>query len=92
MNTYFADPSRNSVVVRTKFQPLTKAARDYSLYVRLDANAGGNGGGGPANGGADTAVIDTSTAQRVCRDGERRAHPARFDPHTRAADDDRHGR
>ena len=65
VNTYFTDPSRNSVVVRTKFQPLTKAARNYSLYVRLDANAGGNGGGGPANGGADTAVIDTSTAQPV---------------------------
>jgi glucoamylase len=65
VNTYFTDPVRNSVVVRTKYQPLTKAARNYSLYVRLDANAGGNGGGGSANGGADTAVIDTSTAQSV---------------------------
>ena len=73
VNTYFTDPSRNSVVVRTKFQPLTKAARNYSLYVRLDANAGGNGGGGPANGGADTAVIDTSTAQPV---------PVSFDTNT----------
>ena len=31
VNTYLTDPSRNSVVVRTKFQPLTKAARKYSL-------------------------------------------------------------
>ncbi|MES2092569.1 MAG: glucodextranase DOMON-like domain-containing protein [Actinomycetota bacterium] len=65
VNTYLTDPARNSVVVRTKFQPLTKAARDYALYVRLDANAGGNGGGGAANGGADTAVIDTSTGRPV---------------------------
>ena len=65
VNTYLTDPARNSVVVRTKFQPLTKAARNYSLYVRLDANAGGNGGGGSANGGADTAVVDTSTGRSV---------------------------
>jgi glucoamylase len=65
VNTYLTDPARNSVVVRTKFQPLTKAARDYALFVRLDANAGGNGGGGAANGGADTAVVDTSTGSPV---------------------------
>ena len=65
VNTYLTDPSRDSVVVRTRFQPLTKAARSYSLYVRLDANAGGNGGGGAANGGADTAVVDTSTGRSI---------------------------
>ncbi len=65
VNTYLTDPARDSVVVRTKFQPLTKVARNYALYVRLDANAGGNGGGGSANGGADTAVVDTSTGRSV---------------------------
>jgi glucoamylase len=65
VNTYLTDPARDSVVVRTKFQPLTKAARKYSLYVRLDANAGGNGGGGTANGGGDTAVVDTSTGRPI---------------------------
>jgi glucoamylase len=65
VNTYLTDPARDSVVVRTTFQPLTKAARSYSLYVRLDANAGGNGGGGAANGGADSAVIDTSSGQSM---------------------------
>ena len=65
INTYLTDPARNSVVVRTKFQPLTQAARNYALYVRLDANAGGNGGGGSANGGGDTAVVDTSTGRSV---------------------------
>ena len=73
VNTYLTDPSRNSVVVRTRFEPLTKAARDYSLYVRLDANAGGNGGGGAANGGADSAVVDTSTGTPI---------PVSFDAHT----------
>jgi glucoamylase len=73
VNTYLTDPSRDSVVVRTRFQPLTKAARTFSLYLRLDANAGGNGGGGAANGGADTAVVDTSTG---------RAIPVSFDTHT----------
>ena len=73
VNTYLTDPARNSVVVRTKFQPLSKAAGNYSLFVRLDSNAGGNGGGGSANGGADTAVVDTSTGRSV---------PVSFDPKT----------
>ncbi|KFF60111.1 glucan 1,4-alpha-glucosidase [Cryobacterium sp. MLB-32] len=65
VNTYLTDPARDSVVVRTTFQPLTAAARNYQMFVRLDANAGGNGGGGTANGGADTAVVDTSTGSPV---------------------------
>lgn len=72
-NTYLTDPSRDSVVVHTIYTPLTKAARSYSLYLRLDANAGGNGGGGTANGGADTAVVDTSSG---------RAIPVSFDTNT----------
>jgi glucan 1,4-alpha-glucosidase len=73
VSTYLTDPSRDSVVVRTRFEPATPAAKAYKLYVRLDANAGGNGGGGTANGGADTAVVDTSTGSPV---------PVSFDTHT----------
>jgi len=55
VNRYLTDPLRNSVVVRTQFVPLSADAKQnpsrYKLFVRLDANAGGNGGGGAANGG-----------------------------------------
>ncbi len=63
--TYLTDPARDSVVMHTRYTPLTSAARNYHLYVRLDATAGGNGGGGTGNGGADSAVIDTSTGSPV---------------------------
>ena len=65
VNTYLTDPARDSVVVSTRLVALTKGAKDYTLFVRLDANAGGNGGGGSANGGSDTAVVDTSTGSAV---------------------------
>ncbi|WP_345761184.1 glucodextranase DOMON-like domain-containing protein [Diaminobutyricibacter sp. McL0608] len=73
VTSYLTDPARDSVVVHTKYVPLTKNARNYALYLRLDANAGGNGGGGSANGGADNAVVDTSTGSPV---------PVSFDTHT----------
>jgi glucan 1,4-alpha-glucosidase len=75
-STYLTDPARDSVVVHTSYTPLTPAARSYRLYVRLDATAGGNGGGGDPqteNGGADSAVIDHSTGSPV---------PVSFDPVT----------
>ena len=65
VTTYLTDPNRASVVVHTDYQPLTDAARDYHLYVRLDATVGGNGGGGSGNGGADSAVVDRSTGTAV---------------------------
>src|SRR6476620_8393491 len=63
---YFTDPQRSSVVLRTRF----KAAKDnsnYQVYVRFDGTINGNGGGGGAdeNGGADDALIDTSTGSPV---------------------------
>src|SRR4051794_24111897 len=67
-STYLTDPARNTVVVHTRYTPLTPAARKYKLFVRLDATAGGNGGGGDPqkeNGGADSAVIDHSTGSPV---------------------------
>ena len=65
VTTYLADPARDSVVVQMRYQALTKAAKTFKLYLRLDANAGGNGGGGTANGGADSAIVDTSTGSAV---------------------------
>src|ERR1700712_5437091 len=73
VSTYLTDPDRDSVVVHTRFEPSTHAARSDKLFVRLDANAGGNGGGGTANGGADTAVTDTSTGRPI---------PVSFDTNT----------
>jgi glucoamylase len=73
VSTYLTDPARDSVVVHTRFEPTTRAARADKLFVRLDANAGGNGGGGTANGGADTAVTDTSTGSPI---------PVSFDTNT----------
>lgn len=65
VSSYLTDPQRDSVVVRTRYVPLSRAARGYHLYVRLDATVAGNGGGGPGNGGADTAVVDRSTGRPV---------------------------
>ncbi len=73
VTTYLTDPARNSVVIHTTYIPLRLGARDYKLFVRLDANAGGNGGGGTANGGADSAVVDTSTGTPI---------PVTFDTNT----------
>ena len=71
--TYLTDTARSSVVIHTRYTPMTKAARQFHLYVRLDATVGGNGGGGSAaaasgaanNGGADSAVVDRSTGSPV---------------------------
>ncbi|MBO3750615.1 hypothetical protein J5X84_31445 [Streptosporangiaceae bacterium NEAU-GS5] len=54
--TYVTDPVRDAVVVRTRIQPA-----GLRLFVRLDATVNGNGGGGPANGGADSAVVTDRT-------------------------------
>src|SRR5262245_43046620 len=63
--TDLTDPDRASVVVHTRYTPLTSAAASYLLYVRLDATVAGNGGGGDGNGGADNAVTDTTTGSPV---------------------------
>jgi glucan 1,4-alpha-glucosidase len=63
--TYSTDVARDSVIMHTQYIPFTAAARHYQLYVRLDATAGGNGGGSTGNGGADSATTDTSTGQPV---------------------------
>jgi glucoamylase len=66
VTTYVADPARDAVVTHTAVRGTHgPAPRGLSFYIRLDAHVNGNGGGGQANGGADSAVIDTSTRTPV---------------------------
>ncbi|SMD20774.1 Glycosyl hydrolases family 15 [Kibdelosporangium aridum] len=51
---FITDPARNSVLIKARLQ----GPRDLKLYVRYDASINGNGGGGPLNGGADSASAD----------------------------------
>ena len=51
--TYFADPSRDAVLMRTRFH----GPSADQLYVRLDPLAGGTGGGGSSNAGPNTAGL-----------------------------------
>jgi glucan 1,4-alpha-glucosidase len=59
---YVTDPSRNTLVMRVRFEP---SVSGLHLYVRLDPSVNGNGGGGAGNGGADSATIDTSTGHSI---------------------------
>jgi glucoamylase len=62
VTTYVADPARDAVVTHTTVRGTHgPAPQGLTLYIRLDAHVNGNGGGGQDNGGADSAVIDTST-------------------------------
>ena len=61
---YLTDPSRASVVVKTRLLP-RRGAGDLRMYVRLDPTTNGNGGGGTGNAGKDDAVTDTSTRSPV---------------------------
>ncbi|MGZ4247553.1 MAG: glucodextranase DOMON-like domain-containing protein [Solirubrobacteraceae bacterium] len=55
VTTYVADPARDAVLMRTQFL----GPSSDRLYVRLDALAGGTGGGGDTNGGANSAQLDS---------------------------------
>jgi glucan 1,4-alpha-glucosidase len=50
---YTTDPSRPTVLIRSKLVALKGELSDYRLYVRHDPTLNGNGGGGTGNGGAD---------------------------------------
>jgi glucoamylase len=57
---YTTDPSRPTVLIRSKFVALKGRLSDYHLYVRHDPTLNGNGGGGSAtteNGGADDGAL-----------------------------------
>ena len=58
---FITDPGRDSVVMRTAYEPLTAAARGYHVYVRYNALINGTGGGGSQNGGGGSATIDPAT-------------------------------
>jgi glucoamylase len=51
--TYIADPARDAVLMRTRFRG---PSRDQ-VYVTLDPLAGGTGGGGSQNAGANSASL-----------------------------------
>src|SRR6202020_3371825 len=53
--TFLTDPSRDAVLMRTRFEG---PSRDQ-LYVRLDPLDGGTGGGGTQDGGEDRAALAT---------------------------------
>ncbi|HKE78471.1 MAG TPA: glucodextranase DOMON-like domain-containing protein [Solirubrobacteraceae bacterium] len=54
---YVTDPSRATVLIRSRFVALQGKLSDYRLYVRHDPTLNGNGGGGTGNGGADSGDI-----------------------------------
>ncbi|MFI5101532.1 MAG: glycoside hydrolase family 15 protein, partial [Actinomycetes bacterium] len=62
---YVTDPARASVVMHTRLVPLQGDGKNLALYVRFDPTLNGNGGGGPGNGGADSATVDHSTGHPV---------------------------
>ncbi len=51
---YITDPARNTLLMRVTFVP---ESNGLQLYVRFDPTVNGNGGGGPGNGGADSATV-----------------------------------
>lgn len=61
---YLTDPQRDAVVIRTRL--VGPAA--LKVFVRYDATVNGNGGGGPANGGADDATVEGATTALVSSD------------------------
>jgi glucan 1,4-alpha-glucosidase len=70
---YVTDPSRNTLLMqirlKVKAAPPPKPSKtqkpSYQLYLRFDPTVNGNGGGGPGNGGPDSATIDTSTGHPI---------------------------
>ena len=61
---YVTDPQRNAVVMHTRL----RGPASLKVFVRYDATVNGNGGGGPANGGADDATVDPATTALVSSD------------------------
>jgi glucoamylase len=55
VTTYLADPARDAVLMQTRFE----GPSSDRLYVRLNTLAGGTGGGGPTNGGPNSAKLDS---------------------------------
>jgi glucoamylase len=56
--TYIADPQRDDVLMRVRFD----GPRSDQVYVRLDPLAGGTGGGGSQNAGGNSATLAATSA------------------------------
>ncbi len=68
VTTYATDPSRDTVLMRTRLQRTAGSLidlRTLHVYARLDAHVNGNGGGGTVNGGPDTGVVTDSAVPVV---------------------------
>ena len=61
ITTYLADPSRDAVLMRTRFD----GPAGDQVYVRLDPLAGGTGGGGSQNAGANSARLASGDGRSV---------------------------
>jgi len=61
ITTYIADPARDAVLMRVRFD----GPRSDRLYVRLDPLAGGTGGGGTQNAGANSAELANDSGATV---------------------------
>src|SRR6266516_3150540 len=70
VSDYVTDPDRNAVLISTRLLQASGPGVPAGLqvYVRYDASINGNGGRGPANGGADDAVVDQATTALVSSD------------------------
>jgi glucoamylase len=66
--TYVTDPGRDTVLMHTQLKaaPHSRAdVRSLRVFARLDAHVNGNGGGGTANGGADSGVVTRAGSAAV---------------------------
>jgi glucan 1,4-alpha-glucosidase len=79
VSDYITDPVRDSVVVRTRLEPLSKLGRrtirNLKVYVRYDATIDNTGGGGATNGGANNATVDPTTTALVSSDSHTHTGP-----------------
>jgi glucoamylase len=60
VTTYVTDPGRDTVLMHTQLRAAPHSrvdVRSLHVFARLDAHVNGNGGGGTANGGADSGVV-----------------------------------
>ncbi len=68
VTTYMTDPSIDTVLMRTSLERSPGSHTDLGalhVYARLDAHVNGNGGGGTANGGPDTGVVESTPGAAV---------------------------
>jgi glucoamylase len=78
---YITDPHRASVVMRSRLVPLPGhdgAFGALKVYVRYNPHIDNTGGGGSANGGANSAFIDPATTALVATDTHQASGPGPF--------------